>query len=216
MNPWGKKKRTRKQLAFLGSARRPPAPDASDRASEATPAAPNSEAVIRETIDLLEQDLSAMIHDVGKLGVPTDILTSPEALSPAEERIMRDHPVIGEQILRQIPGMDEIATAVRHEHERWDGGGYPDGLSGDAIPLASRIVFACDAFHAMTSDRPYRRALDRQVITDEFTRFSGSQFDPNLAKELLLLLETGVWDVDPQLLADSVGEILPRSMAAAG
>ena len=69
---------------------------------------------------------------------------------------MRDHPVIGEQILRQIPGMEQIAKAVRHEHERWDGGGYPDGLAGERIPLASRIVFACDAYHAMVSDRPYR------------------------------------------------------------
>ena len=72
---------------------------------------------------------------------------------------MRDHPVIGEQILHQIPGMEEVAKAVRHEHERWDGGGYPDGLAGDRIPLASRIVFACDAYHAMVSDRPYRAAL---------------------------------------------------------
>ena len=103
-------------------------------------------------------------------------------------RIMRDHPVIGEQILRQIPGMDEIATAVRHEHERWDGGGYPDGLAGKAIPLASRIVFACDAFHAMTSDRPYRRALDHPDAIVELRANAGTQFDPAVVDALLAAL----------------------------
>ena len=73
---------------------------------------------------------------------------------------MREHPVIGERILRPLPGLDAVATAVRHEHERWDGGGYPDGLAGEAIPLASRIVLACDACHALVTDRPYRAALD--------------------------------------------------------
>jgi diguanylate cyclase (GGDEF)-like protein len=127
----------------------------------------------------------AALHDVGKLGVPTDILTSPAALTEEQERIMRDHPVIGEQILRQIPGMDEIAKAVRHEHERWDGAGYPDGLSGTSIPLASRIVFACDAFHAMTSDRPYRPAMDRADAIAELRDNAGSQFDPQVVEALL-------------------------------
>ncbi len=130
----------------------------------------------------------AALHDVGKLGVPTDILTSPDALTPAQQRIMRDHPVIGEQILRQIPGMDAIAKAVRHEHERWDGGGYPDGLAGTNIPLASRIVFACDAFHAMTSDRPYRRALDHPDAIAELRANAGTQFDPDVVDALLAAL----------------------------
>ncbi len=130
----------------------------------------------------------AALHDVGKLGIPTDILTSPKALTPAQQRIMRDHPVIGEQILRQIPGMEAIAKAVRHEHERWDGGGYPDGISGETIPLASRIVFACDAFHAMTSDRPYRQALERHDAVAELRTNAGTQFDPRVVDALLAAL----------------------------
>ena len=104
---------------------------------------------------------------------------------------MRDHPVIGEQILRQIPGMEQVAKAVRHEHERWDGGGYPDGLAGERIPLASRIVFACDAYHAMVSDRPYRRALGQAAAVAELRENAGSQFDPEVVAALLGVLGDG-------------------------
>ena len=79
---------------------------------------------------------------------------------------MREHPVIGERILRPLPGLSAVATAVRHEHERWDGRGYPDGLAGEAIPLASRIVLACDAYNALVSDRPYRKALSDERARD--------------------------------------------------
>ena len=152
----------------------------------------------------------AALHDVGKLGVPTDILTSPAALTPAQHRIMRDHPVIGEQILRQIPGMDEIAKAVRHEHERWDGAGYPDGLAGNHIPLASRIVFACDAFHAMTSDRPYRRALDRTDAIAELRANAGTQFDPDVVDALLSALGD-----DSLILGCAPGDIAERDQRIA-
>ena len=127
----------------------------------------------------------AALHDVGKLGVPTEILTSHEPLTPEQRRVMRDHPVIGEQILRQIPGMDEVATAVRHEHERWDGDGYPDGIAGSQIPLESRIVFACDAYHAMVSDRPYRPALDPSTAIEELRVNAGRQFDPEVVEALI-------------------------------
>ncbi len=103
---------------------------------------------------------------------------------------MREHPVIGERILATVPGLESVARAVRHEHERWDGDGYPDGLVGDAIPLASRIVLACDAWHALNSDRPYRRALPRDVALDELRRCAGTQFDPTVTAALLDVLET--------------------------
>ncbi len=130
----------------------------------------------------------AALHDIGKLGIPTQILRSPHPLSPEEWEIVRQHPLIGEQILAKVPDLVDVSRAVRHEHERWDGGGYPDGLAGNAIPLASRIVFACDAWHAMTSERPYRRPLDREVALNELREGSGTQFDPHVVGHLLDML----------------------------
>jgi diguanylate cyclase (GGDEF)-like protein len=127
----------------------------------------------------------AVLHDIGKLGVPTDILKSPSPLSDEEWAVIREHPVIGERILASIPFLCDVAKAVRHEHERWDGAGYPDRLSGDAIPLASRIVFACDAWHAMVSDRPYRAALDHDDALRELRENAGSQFDPEVVECLV-------------------------------
>jgi HD-GYP domain-containing protein (c-di-GMP phosphodiesterase class II) len=97
--------------------------------------------------------------------------------------------VIGERILRAIPGLGNVARIVRHEHERWDGAGYPDRLSGEAIPLGSRIILACDALYAMTSDRPYRRALSREDAIEELRRNAGAQFDPGVVKTLLAQLD---------------------------
>lgn len=102
---------------------------------------------------------------------------------------MRQHPAIGEQIVSRVPGFESVAIAIRHEHERWDGGGYPDGLSGEDIPYPSRIVFACDAFHAMTSDRPYRKSLGENVAREEMIKHAGSQFDPAVVIALLHVLD---------------------------
>ena len=98
---------------------------------------------------------------------------------------MRQHPVIGERILRAIPGMGAIARIVRHEHERWDGGGYPDGLAGEEIPIEARIILACDAYHAMTSDRPYRKAMSHREAMAELTTNAGTQFDPQVVEALV-------------------------------
>src|SRR4051812_5918195 len=87
------------------------------------------------------------LHQHGKIGIADEVLHKPTRLDAGEWELMREHPVIGERILRPLPGLSAVATAVRHEHERWDGGGYPDGLKGDEIPLASRVVLACDAWH---------------------------------------------------------------------
>ena len=128
---------------------------------------------------------TAMLHDIGKLGIPNEILGKPGPLDAEEWKIMRRHPVIGERILARVPFLEDVARAVRHEHERWDGTGYPDGLAGERIPLASRIVLVCDSYHAMTSDRPYRAAMAADVARDELRDHAGSQFDPAVVSALL-------------------------------
>ena len=101
----------------------------------------------------------ATLHDVGKVAIPNEILYKPGPLTVSEWEVMREHPVIGERILRRTPELQPIALIVRHEHERWDGGGYPDGLAEASIPIGSRIVFACDAYSAMITARPYREPM---------------------------------------------------------
>jgi putative nucleotidyltransferase with HDIG domain len=142
-----------------------------------------------ETVRLVER--VAALHDIGKLGVPLGLLLKPEPLAPDEAVTMREHSEIGGRIIASVPAMSEIADAVRHEHERWDGGGYPDGFAAEEIPLASRIVLACDAWHAMTSRRPYRLPLARSEAMWELQVGSGSQFDPGVVDALLGLLRTG-------------------------
>ena len=129
--------------------------------------------------------LGAVFHDIGKIAVPEAILNKPGPLTPAERDVMERHTVVGEQILAPVEFLAGVCRLVRHEHERWDGGGYPDGLGGEEIPLGSRIILACDAFHAMTSDRPYRRALPEGVAHAELRRNAGTQFDPAVVDALL-------------------------------
>jgi diguanylate cyclase (GGDEF)-like protein len=128
---------------------------------------------------------AALLHDIGKVGVPDEILHKPGPLTDQEWEVMRQHPAIGERILRAIPGMGAVARIVRHEHERWDGKGYPDNLAGAAIPVGSRIILACDAYHAMTSDRPYRKAMEHAAAMAELSRNAGTQFDPEVVQTLV-------------------------------
>jgi HD-GYP domain-containing protein (c-di-GMP phosphodiesterase class II) len=127
-----------------------------------------------------ELELAALFHDIGKIGVPSEIIRKPGALTPAERRILNRHPEIGEQILAPVAFLAPIRPAIRACHERWDGKGYPDGLAGASIPLAARIVFVCDAYHAMTSDRPYREALAKGEAIRRLKLSSGTQFDPEV------------------------------------
>jgi diguanylate cyclase (GGDEF)-like protein len=131
---------------------------------------------------------AALLHDVGKLAVPNEILHKPGPLTPEEWELMADHPVAGERILLRIPDLSAIAPVVRHEHEHWDGSGYPDGLKGRLIPIGSRIILACDAYHAMMTDRPYRAAMSPAEAADELRRGAGTQFDPDVVDALLDLL----------------------------
>jgi len=135
--------------------------------------------------------LAAELHDIGKLAVPESILGKPGPLSEHEWTFVRQHPVISERIINGVPGLEQIASTVRATHERWDGTGYPDGLSGEAIPLAARIIAVCDAYDAMTSPRPYRQKStsvtaamrDRSEPAGvgealaELRRCAGTQFD---------------------------------------
>jgi putative nucleotidyltransferase with HDIG domain len=127
----------------------------------------------------------ALLHDVGKLAIPNEILHKPGPLTDAEWRVMAEHPVIGERILRRTPQLSHLAPIVRHEHERWDGRGYPDGLAGTEIPIASRIILACDAYNAMITTRPYREAMSPADAVAELRDKSGTQFDPDVVAALL-------------------------------
>jgi putative two-component system response regulator len=131
----------------------------------------------------------ALLHDVGKIGVPEAILTKPSSLDAAEWDLMRRHPEIGERICEPLTASGTFTPIVRHHHERWDGRGYPDGLRGEAIPLGARIVGLVDAFDAMTHDRPYRRAMPTAVAVNELWREAGGQFDRALVPILVLELE---------------------------
>jgi HD-GYP domain-containing protein (c-di-GMP phosphodiesterase class II) len=131
----------------------------------------------------------ALLHDIGKIAIPDAILSKPGRLTEEEWEVMRTHPLASERLITEVPGLGHLGPAVRAEHERWDGGGYPDGLAGEEIPLASRIVLLCDAYHAMTSDRPYRKALPVDVARAEIVGGIGSQFCPTAGQALLEVLD---------------------------
>jgi diguanylate cyclase (GGDEF)-like protein/putative nucleotidyltransferase with HDIG domain len=128
---------------------------------------------------------AALLHDIGKVAIPDEILHKPGPLDEREWQVMYEHPVIGERILRAIPGLGTVARIVRHEHERWDGGGYPDGLAGERIPIGARIILACDAYHAMISDRPYRKAITHAEAIRQLGANAGTQFDPQVTEQLI-------------------------------
>ncbi|MGD9734044.1 MAG: HD-GYP domain-containing protein [Solirubrobacterales bacterium] len=141
-----------------------------------------------EEAELSALRYASLFHDIGKIGIPDRILNKPADLSAEEWEEMERHTMIGEQILAPLDFMRPALPIVRHEHERWDGRGYPDRLAGEAIPLGARIILACDAFHAMTSDRPYRAALPRSEAGERLRTGAGSQFDPVVVDALLDIL----------------------------
>jgi hypothetical protein len=129
--------------------------------------------------------LGAILHDVGKIGISDTILHKPGPLDDEEWKIMRNHPEIGERMLEGIDFLHPALPVIRHHHERWDGKGYPDGLAGEDIPVGARIVGVCDAFDAMTSDRPYKKAMSVKDALAEIVKNAGSQFDPTCAALLV-------------------------------
>jgi HD-GYP domain-containing protein (c-di-GMP phosphodiesterase class II) len=148
-------------------------------------------------------EFAALLHDVGKIKVPKQILDKPAALTPSERGVIERHTIWGEQMLCSVGGMlAEVGRVVRSCHEWWDGSGYPDGLAGTAIPISARIVCACDAFSAMTTDRPYRRARSVPEALDELRRCAGTQFDPVVIQALVEAIESGAQSaVDDPLAA---------------
>jgi HD-GYP domain-containing protein (c-di-GMP phosphodiesterase class II) len=126
-----------------------------------------------------------VLHDIGKVRVPEAILNKPGPLTEAEWAVMKTHPEVGEKILRPIKSLNAILPIVRHHHERWDGTGYPDRLVGRRIPLGARIVAVCDAYRAMTEDRPYRVALSHEEARQELETGAGSQFDSDCVEALM-------------------------------
>ncbi len=133
--------------------------------------------------------IGGLLHDVGKIGVPDEILRKPGRLTPEEFEVMKRHPRLGELIVGGIPGMESILDAVRSHHERWDGHGYPDQLSGETIPFMGRLLAVADAFSAMTTDRPYRMGMDFSVALEEIRSNVGTQFDPQMAQAFLTACE---------------------------
>jgi diguanylate cyclase (GGDEF)-like protein len=136
-------------------------------------------------------EFGALLHDIGKIGIPGYVLNKPGRLSPEEMAIVREHPVIAERILASVPFLAPLRPIVRAAHERWDGAGYPDGLVGEEVPLESRIILGCDAFLAMSTDRPYRSALPREEVLGELRTQAGKQFDPRVVDVLLQIIESG-------------------------
>ena len=131
-------------------------------------------------------EFGALLHDVGKIAIPKEIINKPGKLGPHEWQVVKTHTTEGQALLDRVGGfMSEVGRIVRSHHERWDGGGYPDGLAGHAIPLEARIITVCDSWNAMRTDRPYRRALPEPEAVAELIACSGSQFDPEIVDVVL-------------------------------
>ena len=133
--------------------------------------------------------IAGTLHDLGKIGVPDSVLRKPGKLTPEEARVMQQHPVFGALIVGALPEMDDVVLGVRHHHERFDGRGYPDGRAGEDIPLIARIIGVADAFSAMTTCRPYRKALSEAEALSQIREGLGTQFDPELGRLFLELYE---------------------------
>jgi diguanylate cyclase (GGDEF)-like protein len=135
-----------------------------------------------EGASLKRLELGALFHDIGKIGIPETILSKPGPLTPEERKVVETHPELGEKIIAPIDRLEEVRPIVRHCHERYDGDGYPDRLAGEAIPIESRIILVCDAYHAMTTDRPYRKRLAAEEALRRLHEAAGTQFDPRVVE----------------------------------
>lgn len=146
---------------------------------------------------------AALLHDIGTVAVPVDVLSKHSRLDPGEFNEVKRHPLIGEEIVRALPRSESLLPAVRHHHERFDGAGYPDGIRGDAIPLFARIIAIADAFVAMTSDRPYRARRSKDEAVNTLQQGAGKQWDATLVERFLPLVAR--MDADAVPAADTAG-----------
>ncbi len=179
--------------------------------------------VVALTLDLAERlnlsaerrrnlEFAALLHDVGKIAIPKDIINKPGKLDPHEWTIIKTHTLEGQKMLDRVGGfMRQVGSIVRSHHERWDGGGYPDGLAGEQIPLEARIISCCDTWNAMRTDRPYRKALDYRSAAAELRSASGTQLDPNLVETLLgIVASEAPAPTVPRLSPDAADAPQPR------
>jgi putative nucleotidyltransferase with HDIG domain len=142
-----------------------------------------------DSVDTIES--GALLHDIGKIAIPDRVLFKPAKLDPDERRIIESHPTMGAKLLANVPGMDEVTRCVLHHHERLDGNGYPARLIGEAIPFGARVIAVADTFDAMTTDRPYRRALSVEAAVVELRRVAGAQLDARLVEIFVRAIERG-------------------------
>ena len=182
--------------------------------------------VVALTLDLAEHlnlsaerrrnlEFAALLHDVGKIAIPKEIINKPGKLDPHEWTIVKTHTLEGQKMLDRVGGfMRQVGSIVRSHHERWDGGGYPDGLVGEQIPLEARMISCCDTWNAMRTDRPYRKALAYDVAVAELQTASGGQLDPKLVDALLELVASEAPEPEPQ--PDPGTELEAVSLDAAG
>ena len=155
--------------------------------------------------ELRDLELGGILHDIGKIGVPESILWKPAKLTPEETAIMAEHPVKSAQIIGDLPSLQKAKRFVMHHHEFMDGSGYPDKLAGDAIPLGARIILVADAYDAMTSDRPYRKAIGHERAIQELKKCAGRQFDPKIVEVLVGVLGEGAEPNPHELPASHLG-----------
>ena len=142
--------------------------------------------------DLQDAELAALLHDIGKLQIPSELVNKPGPLDAAEWAVMHTHTLKGQQMLEKVGGiLGDVGLIIRSCHERWDGTGYPDGLAGEAIPLIARIVFCCDAYSAITTPRPYREARSSGIAVSELTAGAGTQFDSRVVEALVSVVARG-------------------------
>jgi diguanylate cyclase (GGDEF)-like protein len=169
--------------------------------------------------ELDEMARAAELHDVGKMAIPDEILSKPGPLDAVELGFIRQHTIVGERMLAAAPALHSVARLVRASHENWDGSGYPDGIAGEEIPLASRIIAVCDAFHAMTSERPYAAAVSPDEAVAELRRCAGSHFDPAVVDMFVAEVERedrgAELPIEPRMVTDLPEGLidLPESLA---
>jgi HD-GYP domain-containing protein (c-di-GMP phosphodiesterase class II) len=158
--------------------------------------------------ELQEIEIAALLHDVGKIAIPGEILNKPTHLTEEEFALMKTHTIEGQALLERVGGkLARVGEIVRSCHERWDGHGYPDGLMGEEIPLAARIVFCCDAYSAMTTDRPYRRAMSPEAAIEELRANAGTQFEPRIVTAVISVVENGLVE-ETEAYNDAVRAVL--------
>jgi HD-GYP domain-containing protein (c-di-GMP phosphodiesterase class II) len=145
--------------------------------------------------------ISALLHDVGKIGIDDRILRKPGALSEDEFEVMKGHPEKGAAIMGGVLQLNECIPGMKYHHEKWSGGGYPDGLKGDEIPMQARIVSIADTFDAMTTNRPYQKAMDLNYVVEKIMSFAGSRFDPRVCDAFVQAVKQGDIQVEEPVRA---------------